>query len=237
MRKAILIFCLFVSGCVHSYQGTLNYIELDNDIKPSDKITFILPADYSTDTMAYKPFVQDFVKQKGWKITDNEKKTKYVTSFMIKKSYWQTPRQVAVYGPTSVRSVDTNSYGFGSGNYNSSTNMFLNGNQANAYSSGQYNSNIYTHSQANVQYNEGIVGYRTVIDNHNLVCFLMKTIKVNKNQDLGEPVISSDFCINDIADEQLFMTYVQSTYNNFAFVGGYPTKRVTCKEQTCFQEQ
>lgn len=236
MRKAILIFCSFLSGCVHSYQGTLNYIELDNDIKPSDKITFILPADYSTDTMAYKPFVQDFVKQKGWKITEDEKKSKYVTSFMIKKSYWQTPRQIAVYGPTSVRSVNTNSYAFGNGNYNSRTNMYLAGNSANAYTSGTYNSNIYANSNTDVQYNEGVIGYRTVIDNHNLVCFLMKTLKV-QGKELSEPVISSDFCIADIADEHLFMTYVESTYNNFAFSGGYPTKKVICKEQVCFQEE
>ncbi len=227
MKPVLLLFIFFLTSCSYLFQETPKYT-LSNSVlytPEKGKSFFVDSSKKSVEGTKLKIYLKDYLKSQGYKIVEDRDKAQYILTFTIDEKAIDKQRTVPVFGKTNVRSIDSSSSGisntslYGSSNrYGSTTSLYGNSNTS-------YLQN--THQTVNYEY--GVTGYKTVIDHYNIKHFDIDILD-NKTQDV---ISSSNFATSQIMDYDLFISYIQSVYNNLSMFTPLETYYYDCRNGVC----
>ncbi len=156
------------------------------------------------------------------KIANNKlKKVDYVATIDIQKDHWQTQKTVPIWGKTGISSINTTTTG------NSRTNLYGSHNSTTSYNPYGFNTygtfdayantNSYSNSTTNINYDYGITGYQNVIVDNYMSCVNTSIRKLSLKNNIkfeNLPVIhESSLCIKDMASDDDLILYAQDVYN------------------------
>ncbi len=198
MKKLVFLLCAFLCGCVseplYGFKS-ISVIEGGN----KEKIFVASPQKTAVATQI-KYFFEKQLKNNGFQIVQPGQKARYGLTFGFDSKQWQSMRTVPIFGETSVRSVNTDSYGNLNGTYNYMGNGF-----------GMYHANYLGGSNSTVDYNYGLKGYQNVIDNHFQIDFTVMMMDFETRQIVYESHLIGLEPINN----ENFAEYVRDVYSKY----------------------
>ena len=205
MKKFIILICLYLSAC-----ATPTYTFNSNAAVSSGKnqTIFVTSPDKSVLATKLKTFFEAVLKDNGFKVVSNKQKAKYVFIYGITRKEWKSLETQAIWGPTSINSINTNNSGTILGTSTKDYNIYS---PYNASSYTNYNANYMGTSNTNVSYNYGITGYDNVIVNHFRIIFASLILDMKTEQVVYEGTLVGTQPI----DSSEFYNYIQDVYTKY----------------------
>ena len=220
MKKYIMTICLLVSACASPQYNFRSSAAISEGKNQTIKV---VSPDKTVASTKLKTFFENKLKENGFKVVSSEKKSRYGFVYGITSKSWQSMETQAIWGPTAINSINTQTSGYLYGDAYTNYNFYS---PYSASADTDFNASYNGISNTDINYDYGITGYQNVIVNNFQINFtsLMLDYKTQ------EVVYEGHLVGTEPVDNDAFADYVMDIYskqpmfmnNNIVF---------TCKSQ------